>query len=68
MLTRNRLRRGEGKLEPFELEARCAHRRRNMAAEEAHIEEEHNFRKTFYSMQRISASCFQGSRKQKREI
>lgn len=50
MLTRDRLRRGEGELEPFDLEAGCAHRRRNMAEDEAHLEEERNFRKAFYSM------------------
>ena len=50
MLTRGRLQRGEGNLEPFDPEAGCAPRRRNMAKEEARIEEEHNFRKTFYSM------------------
>lgn len=50
MLTRGRIQRGEGNLEPFNLEAGCAPRRRNMAEEEARIEEESNFKKTFYSM------------------
>ena len=50
MLTRDRIQRGEGELEPFDPEAGQAHRRRNMAKDEAHIEEERNFRKTVYSM------------------
>ena len=49
MLTRNRLQTGEGELEPFDPEAGHAHQRRNMD-EEAQIEEERNFCKTFYSM------------------
>ena len=50
MLTRGELQRGEGSLEPFNPKAGRAPRRRNMVEEEAHIEEELNFRKTFYSM------------------
>ena len=50
MLTRNNLQRGAGELEPFDPKAGHAHRQRNMAEDEAHLEEENNFRKTFYSM------------------
>jgi len=50
MLTSGRLQRGEGNLEPFDPEAWRAPSRRNMAEEEARIEEECNFRKAFYSM------------------
>ena len=50
MLTRNKLQRGEGELEPFDPEAGFSHRSRNMAEEEADLEEERNFRKTFYSV------------------
>lgn len=50
MLTRNRLRRGEGKLKYFDPEAGHALRRRRMAHEEDCYEEELNFRKTFYTM------------------
>ena len=50
MLTRNRLQRDEGELEPFDAEAGHAHRRRSMADEEACYEEELNFCKTFYAM------------------
>ena len=50
MLTRGRLQRGEGNLEPFDPEVGHVPRRRNMAEEEARIEEEFNFRNTFYSM------------------
>ena len=49
MLIRNGLRRGEGKLNSFDLEVGHAHRRRNMADEEARYEEEFNF-KSFYIM------------------
>jgi len=51
MLTRGKLQRGEGNLEPFEPEVGRAPRRRNMAEEEACIEEERNFKNTFYSME-----------------
>ena len=50
MLTRGRIERGEGNLEPFDPEVGRAPRIRNMAEEEARIEEERNFRKSFYSM------------------
>lgn len=50
MLTRNRFRRGEWKLKSFNPEVGNAHRRRNMANEEAHYEEKHNYRKIFYTM------------------
>ena len=49
MLTRGRIQRGEGNVEPFDPEVGHAPRRRNMAEGEAHIEEERNFRNTFYS-------------------
>ena len=51
MLTRNKLRRGEGELKYFDLEAGRARRRRNMGEEDdVRYEEEVNFRKTFYTM------------------
>jgi len=50
MLTRSRLQRDEGKLECFDPETGHAPRRRNMVEDESHLEEEHSFRKTFYSM------------------
>ena len=50
MLTRNKLQRGEGELEPFDPEVGRVHQMRNMAEDEAHLEEERNFRKTFFSM------------------
>ena len=49
MLTRNKIRRGEGKLRSFDPEAERAHRRRNMDDDELN-EEELNFCKTFYTM------------------
>ena len=49
MLTRNRLRRGEGKINSFDLEAGRAHRRRNMD-DDVQNEEELKFWKTFYTM------------------
>lgn len=39
---------GEGNLEPFDPEAGRAPWIRNMVEDEADIEEERNFRKTFY--------------------
>jgi len=50
MLTRNRLRRGEGKLKSFDPEAGHAHRKKNMADEEACHQDELNFCKTLYTM------------------
>jgi len=41
---------GEGTLKSFDPKAGCALRRRNMANEEAHWEEEQNFRKVFYNI------------------
>ena len=49
ILTINRLRRGEGKLKCFDLEAKCAHERRNMD-DDVRNEEELKFCKTFYTM------------------
>jgi len=49
---RNRLRRGKGELETFDPKAGHAHQRRNMAEDEAQPEEERNFHKTFYSMEK----------------
>ena len=50
MLTRNRLRRSEGALKSFDLEAGRAHRRRNMD-DDVRNEEELNFHKIFYTME-----------------
>ncbi len=47
---RNKIRRGEGGLQPFDLEAGPAHQRRNMTDDETRYDEEKNFRKTFYMM------------------
>ena len=49
MLTRNRLRRGEGTQKSFDSEVGRAHQRRNMD-DNVQNEEELNFRKTFYTM------------------
>jgi len=49
MLTRSRLRRGEGTLQACDPEAGRARQRRNMGDEDRN-EEELNFRKTFYTM------------------
>ena len=50
MLTRNKLRRGEGILKSFDPEAGRAHRRRNMD-DDVRNEEELKFCKTFYTME-----------------
>ena len=50
MLTRNKLQRGEEKLKSFDHEAGCTPRRRNMADEEARMEEERNYHKIFFIM------------------
>ena len=50
MLTRVKLQPGEGTLEPYNSEIGCAHRRRKMDANDAHIKMEENFHKVFYMM------------------
>ena len=50
MLTRSRLKRGEGVLEAFNPEFGLAHRREKMADEDYRGEDEKAFRKAFYRM------------------
>jgi len=50
MLTRNKLRKGEGILKSFDPEVGRGRKRINMENEEACWEEEQNFRKVFYNM------------------
>ena len=48
MLTRSRLKRGEGQLETFNPDIGCANRRKKMANEDYHEEDEKAFHKDFY--------------------
>jgi len=50
MLTRSRLKQGEGQLETFNPEIGCAHRRKKMADEDYQEEDKKAFRKAFYQM------------------
>lgn len=50
MLTQNKLRKGEGTLNPFDHEAGHSNQRRNMAIEESCWEHEQSFYKVFYNM------------------
>ena len=50
MLTQNKLQKEEGMFNSFDPEVGHAQRRRNMANEEAHSEDEQNFQKVFYNM------------------
>jgi len=63
MLTRNKLRKGEGMLKSFDPEVGSGRKRINMENEEACWEEEQNFRKVFYNMQRKWTNCFHSTRK-----
>ena len=50
MLTRSRLKQGEGQLETFNPEIGCAHRRNKMADKDYQEEDKKAFRKAFYQM------------------
>ena len=50
MLTRAKLQASEGTLEPYNSKIGHAHRRRNMYANDSHIEMEEKFHKVFYMM------------------
>ena len=58
MLTRSRLKRGEGVLETFNLEIGCAHQREKMAHEYYWEEDEKAFCKVFYQMADILEKLF----------
>lgn len=51
MLTRNRLQRGEGKLESFDPEVGRLARRKEMVDEEAWMEQEWNYDNIFFTME-----------------
>jgi hypothetical protein len=58
MLTRAKLKEGEGKLETFNPEIGCATQRRKMGDEELRIEYEKNFHKAFYRMSDMVEKLF----------
>ena len=58
MLTRSRLKRGEGVFEDFNPEIGCTHRREKMADEDYRGEDEKAFHKDFYQMEDIVEKLF----------
>ena len=58
MLTRSRIKRGEGQLETFNLEIECAHWRKKMSDEYYREEDDKDFHKDFYQMVDIVEKSF----------
>ena len=58
MLTRSRLKQGEGQLETFNPKIGCAHRRYKMVDEEYREEDEKAFHKDFYQKVEIVEKLF----------
>jgi len=65
MLTKNMLQIGEGKLKSSYVEEGHTHRRRKIAYEEVHYQEELNFCKTFYTMAEIVGQLLSRLKKSK---